>query len=118
MQDIPSPPSGAAAQVSPNQVSPNQVSAILRRRARWGWAEGLFWLAAFAALFFLPERHLILNEIAIVGLFALSLDLILGYAGIVSLGQAAFFGTGAYVAGLLAKHWTGDPIIGMLAAGL
>ncbi|MET0742486.1 MAG: branched-chain amino acid ABC transporter permease [Microvirga sp.] len=113
MQDIPSPRSGAAA-----QVTTLQVSTILRRRARWGWAEGVFWLAAFAALFLLPERHLILNEIAIVGLFALSLDLILGYAGIVSLGQAAFFGTGAYVAGLLAKHWTGDPITGMLAAGV
>ncbi len=44
-----------------------------------------------------------LNEIAILALFALSLDLILGYAGIVSLGHAAFFGVGAYAAGLLAK---------------
>ena len=51
-----------------------------------------------------PSKHLILTEIAILALFALSLDLILGYAGIVSLGHAAFFGFGAYVAGLLAKH--------------
>ena len=44
-----------------------------------------------------------LNEIAILALFALSLDLILGYAGIVSLGHAAFFGAGAYAAGLFCK---------------
>src|SRR3712207_6413306 len=67
----------------------------LTRRGRWGWGEILFWLLAAATLFLLPERHLILNEIAIIGLFALSLDLILGYAGIVSLGHAAFFGLGA-----------------------
>ena len=61
---------------------------------------------AFAALLPAAGKHLILNEIAILALFALSLDLILGYAGIVSLGHAAFFGLGAYAAGLLAKHVT------------
>jgi branched-chain amino acid transport system permease protein len=93
-----------------------QVAASLGRRDRWKLAEVLFWLAAAATLFLLPERHLILNEIAIIGLFAVSLDLILGYAGIVSLGHAAFFGLGAYVAGLLAKHLTGDPLAGLAAA--
>jgi branched-chain amino acid transport system permease protein len=73
---------------------------------------------AAASLVVLPERHLILNEIAIIGLFAVSLDLILGYAGIVSLGHAAFFGLGAYVAGLMAKHLSGDPLLGLVAAGL
>ena len=52
----------------------------------------------------LPQQALLLNEITILALFALSLDLILGYAGIVSLGHAAFFGFGAYVAGILAKY--------------
>jgi len=47
---------------------------------------------AFAAIWLLPTRHLILTEIAWLGLFALSLDLIVGYAGIISLGHAAFFG--------------------------
>ena len=61
-------------------------------------------------------KYLILNEIAILALFALSLDLILGYAGIVSLGHAAFFGAGAYTAGLLAKHVTGDPLAGLALA--
>jgi branched-chain amino acid transport system permease protein len=77
-----------------------------------------FWLVAVATLFFLPERHLILNEIAIIGLFALSLDLILGYAGIVSLGHAAFFGLGAYAAGILAKNGIGDPLIGLGVAAI
>ena len=81
------------------------------------WAELLFWAAAFSAALLLPSMQLLLNEIAILGLFALSLDLILGYAGIVSLGHAAFFGLGGYTAGLLAKHVTGDPLLGLLAAG-
>ena len=67
----------------------------------------------------LPGRHLILTEIAILGLFALSLDLILGYAGIISLGHAAFFGFGAYAAGLLAKHEIiAEPLLALLASGL
>jgi len=92
------------------------VAAALTRKGRWKIGEIVFWLVAFASLFFLPERHLLLNEIAIIGLFAVSLDLILGYAGIVSLGHAAFFGVGAYVAGLTAKHLTGEPLAGLLAA--
>jgi ABC-type branched-subunit amino acid transport system permease subunit len=57
-----------------------------------------------ATIFLLPTHYLILTEIAILGLFALSLDLILGYAGIISIGHAAFFGVGAYSAGLLANY--------------
>lgn len=98
------------------------VAASLARRARWRIAETVFWVVAFAALWVPSGRHLILNEIAILALFALSLDLILGYAGIVSLGHAAFLGLGAYAAGLIAKHLTGDPLMGlgiaMLAAAL
>jgi branched-chain amino acid transport system permease protein len=85
----------------------------LARRARWRWPEIVFWLLAYAALLMPPGKFLILNEVAILALFALSLDLILGYAGIVSLGHAAFFGAGAYTAGLLAKHVTGDPLAGL-----
>jgi branched-chain amino acid transport system permease protein len=50
-------------------------------------------------------------------LFALSADLVLGYAGIVTLGHAAFFGTGAYTAGILAAHGWGEPITGLIAGG-
>jgi branched-chain amino acid transport system permease protein len=89
------------------------------RRAHWHPLEMLFWIAAFAAYYLLPGKHLILTEIAILALFALSLDLVLGYAGIVSLGHAAFFGFGAYVAGLLAKHQiVSEPLLALLLAGL
>jgi len=88
-------------------------------RARWGVAEIAFWLIALATVFLLPSKHLILTEIAILALFALSLDLILGYAGIVSLGHAAFFGFGAYMAGLLAKYGiVKEPVLAMLVSGL
>jgi branched-chain amino acid transport system permease protein len=88
----------------------------LARRTRWRWAETVFWLAAFGTLLLPSGKFLLLNEIAILALFALSLDLILGYAGIVSLGHAAFLGVGAYSAGLLAKHATGDPLAGLALA--
>jgi branched-chain amino acid transport system permease protein len=88
----------------------------LARRARWRPAEIVFWLLAFAALFLPPGKHLLLNEVAILALFALSLDLILGYAGIISLGHAAFFGAGAYAAGILCKLVTPDPLAGLAVA--
>jgi branched-chain amino acid transport system permease protein len=79
------------------------AAAALAATARWRPAEYVFWAAALASFFLLPDEHLLLTEIFVYGLFAMSLDLILGYGGIVSLGHAAFFGFGAYVAGLLAK---------------
>ncbi|MBL8670233.1 MAG: branched-chain amino acid ABC transporter permease, partial [Alphaproteobacteria bacterium] len=65
-----------------------EAAAFLARRRRWRAAEIGLWLAAAAALLLLPRSHLLLNEIAILALFAVSLDLVLGYAGIVSLGHA------------------------------
>ena len=97
----------------------SQVARQLAARARWRLLEIVFWLAALASIFLLPSRHLILTEIAILGLFALSLDLILGYAGILSLGHAAFFGLGAYAAGLLSTYaLVTEPVLALLAAGL
>src|SRR5215207_11663684 len=93
-----------------------EVARRLAARSRWSPLEIVFWVIAAAAIWLLPNRHLILTEIAILALFALSLDLILGYAGIISLGHAAFFGFGAYTAALLAKHWNPDPWLGMAAA--
>ena len=90
--------------------------ASLARRARWRWPEIVFWLVAFAAFFAPGGKQLLLNEIAILALFALSLDLILGYAGIISLGHAAFFGLGAYAAGLFCKHVAPDPLLGLAVA--
>jgi len=83
---------------------------------RWRWPESAFWLAWVAAAFVFPTYLVLGSQILITALFALSLDLILGYAGIVSLGHAAFFGTGAYVAGLLAAHGWGEPLSGLLIA--
>lgn len=88
----------------------------LREAACWRRAEFVFWVGPVLAWFAFPENLPLLSQIAITGLFALSLDLILGYAGIVSLGHAAFFGIGAYAAGLLAKHVVGDPLLGLAAA--
>lgn len=76
--------------------------------------EPVLWLVAFATPWVFPGHALIVNEIAIVALFALSLDLVLGYAGVVSLGHAAFFGFGAYAAALFAKLVMPDPVTGLL----
>ena len=78
--------------------------------------EPVLWLLAFASPLLLSSHALIINEIAIVALFAISLDLILGYTGIVSLGHAAFFGMGAYAAALFAKHVMPDPLVGLVFA--
>lgn len=110
------PPAAARA---PRESAPEaRARAILARRGRWKPAEYAFWAATLAAFFLLPERHLLLSEIAILGLFALSLDLIIGFAGVVSLGHGAFFGLGAYVAGLVSLHLTGGALSGLALAGL
>jgi branched-chain amino acid transport system permease protein len=85
---------------------------------RWQPLEIVFWLLPIAAYFAFPGYLVLISQIMIVGLFAVSLDLILGYAGIVSLGHAAFFGLGAYTAGLLAVHGWGEPLSGLLAAAV
>ena len=78
---------------TPSPVVADFQSALLRK-ARWRPLEFVVWAAAFALPLLMPSHSLLVNEIAIVALFAMSLDLILGYTGIVSLGHAAFFGTG------------------------
>jgi branched-chain amino acid transport system permease protein len=90
-----------------------RLTAHLRRRARWRWPEIFVWLAIPAAIFVLPSRAGIINEVLIAGLFALSLDLILGVTGIVSLGHAAFLGLGAYAAAILASQGFADPLLGL-----
>ena len=83
---------------------------------RWKPWEAVLWVIALVSPLLLPSHALIINEIAIVALFAVSLDLILGYTGIVSLGHAAFFGMGAYTAALFAKLVMPDPTVGLLVA--
>ena len=74
----------------------------------------MFWLATLLPFVVTPDYLVLASQIAITALFALSLDLILGYAGIVSLGHAAFFGFGAYTAGLISKWGWGEPLTGLL----
>ena len=85
--------------------------------ARIGWLEWLPWVAALAVFIALPQYLPLGARILVYILFALSLDLILGYAGIITLGHSAFFGLGAYVAGILgAKLGITDPLLQMAAA--
>ncbi|WP_341487776.1 branched-chain amino acid ABC transporter permease [Pararhizobium sp. A13] len=101
-----------------NSILRQRVSGILKKPARWTVLEIAFWVMAVIAWFLLPDQHLILTEIAGFAILALSLDLILGYAGIVSLGQAAMYGVGAYASGLFSIYVTGEPLSGLLVGAL
>ena len=94
------------------------ASEHFRRNSRWRPLEIAFWLATLLPFVITPNYLSLASQIAITALFALSLDLVLGYAGIVSLGHAAFFGVGAYAAGLLAKHYLGEPLTGLALAAV
>ena len=87
--------------------------------ARWSTPEIVFWLVPVACFFLFPGYLVLGSQVLIVALFALSLDLILGYAGIVSLGHAAFFGIGAYTAGLLSvRYGWHEPLSGLAIAAM
>jgi branched-chain amino acid transport system permease protein len=94
------------------------VTNSLLSKHRWRAGEIGFWLLPIAAYFLFPGYLILGSQILITGLFAVSLDLILGYAGILSLGHAAFFGIGAYTAGLLAVHGWGEAFSGLFAAAI
>jgi branched-chain amino acid transport system permease protein len=84
---------------------------------RWRWPEIAFWAVVASAPLYAADHLVLAAQIVIAGLFALSLDLLLGYGGIVSLGHAAFFGFGAYAAGLAATHGWREPLSGLVIAG-
>ena len=99
-------------------VSPPDRKAVVdafARRHTLRWPEALPWIVAIAGYFIFENYHALGAQIFATILFALSLDLIMGYAGIVTLGHAAFFGVGAYASGILAVHGFGDPTLGLLA---
>lgn len=103
--------------------SPSKPAGWLLGRTRWRWYELAFWAAAASSFFIFPSKLMLISEIFILGLLAVSIDLTLGFAGLVTLGQGAFFGTGAYAAGLMAKYGAGtapfsDPLLGLLVAGI
>jgi branched-chain amino acid transport system permease protein len=85
---------------------------FLKSQTRWRPIEIIFWFCTLLPFLF-PSNLLLAYQVAITALFALSIDLVLGYAGIVTLGHAAFFGLGAYGAGLFSKHVWGEPLTGL-----
>jgi branched-chain amino acid transport system permease protein len=94
-----------------------RAAEFLLSRHRYRWGEALPWLIAIAAFFVFPDRMTFGSQVLIMLMFALSLDLILGYAGIVTLGHAAFFGIGAYTVGLLiARLGWSEPLSSLVAA--
>src|SRR2546428_9341098 len=83
----------------------------------------LLGLAALVALAVVPwvlARHQLslLTDLLIAGLFAMSLDLIMGYTGMVSFGHAAYFGLGAYASALVLLHFAQPVPIALLAGAL
>jgi branched-chain amino acid transport system permease protein len=96
--------------------APSDPQRHLQAQARWQPLEIAFWLATLLPFVLAPNYLVLATQIAITALFALSLDLILGYAGIVSLGHAAYFGFGSYTAGLIAKWGWGEPLSGLMIA--
>jgi branched-chain amino acid transport system permease protein len=92
----------------------SDVQARLLAPSRWRPWEIALWAAIWVTPFLLPQYAALINEIAILALFAVSLDIVLGYAGIVSLGHAAYFGAGAYGAALFSKHVMPDPLVGLV----
>ena len=87
----------------------------MRQKTRISPIEIAFWLSVLAVPYiFFPNYLALANQIAATAIFCISLDLIIGYAGIISLGHAAFFGLGAYAAGILSQKGWGEPITGAL----
>lgn len=93
--------------------------AYLQTRERWRALEAIPWLIAVGVFFVMPDYSIVGTQVIIGIIFALSLDLILGYAGIVTLGHAAYFGAGAYATGILSAHFGwGEPITGLMCGAL
>jgi len=113
----------AASETVTNRIPSEQgrllASDYLVRRHYFRWPEALPWLIAVVAYFVFPDRMTFGSQVLIMIMFAVSLDLILGYAGIVTLGHAAFFGIGAYTValGCMRLGWS-EPITGIIAGGL
>lgn len=87
-------------------------------RHRLHWAEVAWWVGAIAVFFLFPRNLSLATAILIMALFALSLDLAMGFAGVVSMGHVVFFGIGAYAAGLISIHWHQEAISGAFLAGI
>jgi branched-chain amino acid transport system permease protein len=94
----------------------SDAQSTLLRNTRFRIWEPFFWVVPFVVLALFPSQSFLINQMAIMALYAISLDLILGYTGIMSLGHAAFFGLGAYTAGLFCIYVSPDPILGLFVS--
>jgi branched-chain amino acid transport system permease protein len=101
-----------------SQQTTQSARALFVRRSGWRWEEIVFWVLAAASYFIFPDHLVLITQAMITGLFVVSLDVMFGYAGIPSFGHAAFFGIGAYTAGILARDGWGDPLFDLVAAAL
>ncbi|MDR3400186.1 MAG: branched-chain amino acid ABC transporter permease [Pandoraea sp.] len=101
----------------PSVAGTAQVAPALRRK-RLGVLDAVLLLAAVATYFFADLYLALATSVLIMIIFALSLDLVQGYCGIETLGHAAFFGSGAYAAGLFALHVSPNPLLGLVAGAL
>ncbi|WP_029696060.1 branched-chain amino acid ABC transporter permease [Comamonas badia] len=70
-------------------------------------------LLALLARWWLPDQLGLLSHIVIMALLVISLDLVVGIAGLATLGHGALFGVGAYAAGIFASRVSGDPLLGL-----
>ena len=96
-------------------ITPVRSATLTRHRMHW--LEPVFWTAALLVYFFYPQYLAVATSVLIMALFALSFDLVIGFAGILTLGHGFYFGVGAYSAGLIAKFAWNEAITGALAAG-
>jgi branched-chain amino acid transport system permease protein len=80
--------------------------------------DGAVLIALVAFPILLPGYLDLGTRMIVLTLCAMSLDLLVGYCGLVTLGHAAFFGIGAYTAGILALRAAPEPVIGLVAGGL
>ncbi len=100
-------------EVAARAAEPTRFLLTAHRFRPW---EALPWLLAIAAFFCFPGYRLLVTQILCMILFALSLDLLVGYTGIATLGHTAFFGAGAYTAALLAANGWTEPLSGLILA--
>lgn len=105
--------------ISPPRAHDHPGARALTERHRLRLWEPLPWLLALAFYFAFPQYLGFGTDLLVTILFAISLDLALGYAGIITLGHAAFFGAGAYTVGMLAYHgiWN-EPITSLIAGAV
>lgn len=100
----------------PAASDPNRTIADAFSRHRLSWLDALPWLTMLVVYFVFGDYLPLGTQVMIMIIFALALDLALGYGGIATLGHAAFFGVGAYAAGLYALYLSSEPISGLVVA--